>query len=131
MFAEWKPSSPERWRLALLISLALHSIAVLLLSYHSPAGAVLPREVALGTPFSSGSVIYLAPLGREQARDSKPLQVAKENPKQELSLRSKRLAAHREQASKTASSAPEITARAGSPYGSRIPGTPLTGDAVM
>jgi TonB family protein len=132
MFAEWKPSSPERWRLALLISFAAHGCVLLLLSHHGPAASLLPKEVALGTPYSSGSVIYLAPLGREQARDTQPLEVAKlKKPQPELSIKKKAVAAQREQASKTASAAPEITARGGSPYGSHVPGSPLTGDAVM
>jgi TonB family protein len=132
MFAEWKPSSPERWRGALIISFALHGVVLLMVAHHDRLRAVLPREVALGTPYSSGSVIYLAPLGREQARDSASLTVAKlRKPAPEPTPKSKPVAAQREQASKTASSAPEITAQAGSPYGSHIPGTPLTGDAVM
>jgi TonB family protein len=132
MFAELKPSAPQAWRTALLLSFALHAFGLLLLSHHLGPTSVLPHEVALGTPYSSGSVIYLAPLGREQARDTEPLQTAKLEKKiTPLAPRSKPVAAHREEASKTAADAPEITGRAGSPYGVHIPGTPLTGPAVM
>lgn len=132
MFAELKSASPKNWTKALVLSFAAHGVVLLILSHHSPAGAILPKEVALGTPYSSGSVVYLAPLGREQARDTAPLQTAnKDKSKQDLALKRKPVAANREQATQTASSAPEITARAGSPYGSHVPGTPLTGEAVM
>jgi TonB family protein len=131
MFAELKPSSPENWRTALLLSFALHGLVLLLLAHRPPAQVALPSEIALGTPYSSGSVIYLAPLGREQARDTAPLQIAKaKKDKDELALRTKPAAAQRDKASRTSAEAPEITARAGSPYGSRVPGTPLTGPAV-
>jgi protein TonB len=87
----------------------------------------------LGTPYSSGSVIYLAPLGRERSHDdSKPLQIAKNTaPKQDLTSRPEPVARQREEASKTADNAPDVTASAGSPYGVHVPGTPLTGAAVM
>lgn len=132
MFAQEKPSSPERWRLALLLSFAVHGVVLLVLSHRGPAVNVLPKQVALGTPYSSGSVIYLAPLGREQAHQTKPLEVAKrEKPRPQVPTKTKTIAEQRDPASKTADDAPEITARAGSPYGSHVPGAPLTGEAVM
>ncbi len=91
-----------------------------------------PHEVALGTPYSSGSVVYLAPLGPERPRDTEPLQRAKLTaPKREVASRPKPIARKQEEASKTASSAADVTASAGSPYGVHIPGTPLTGPAVI
>lgn len=131
MFAELKPTSLRAWNTALLLSFAAHGLVLLVLTHRSPV-TVLPHEVALGTPYSSGSVIYLAPLGRERAHDSEPLQIAKAKAeKQNLPSVAKPIARQREEASKTADSAPDITASAGSPYGVHIPGTPLTGPAVM
>lgn len=131
MFAELKPTSLRAWNTALLLSFAAHGLVLLVLTHRSPV-TVVPHEVALGTPYSSGSVIYLAPLGRERAHDSEPLQIAKAKAeKQNLPSVAKPIARQREEASKTADSAPDITASAGSPYGVHIPGTPLTGPAVM
>lgn len=133
MFEELKPTDRSKWSTALLLSFAAHGVILLVLSYRGPASAVLPHEVALGTPYSSGSVVYLAPLGRERIHeDSEPLEVAKlKPPKQDLSSRPKPAERKREEASKTADNAPEVTASAGSPYGVHIPGTPFTGPAVM
>ena len=52
-------------------------------------------------------------------------------PKPEPSSRPKPVERQREEASKTAENAPDVTASAGSPYGVHVPGTPLTGPAVM
>ena len=132
MFEELRPTSRIKWNTALLLSFAAHGVVLLVLSHRTPV-TVLPHEVALGTPYSSGSVIYLAPLGKERARDdSEQLRVAKITaPKQELSSRPKPAERHREEASKSAENTPDVTASAGSPYGVHIPGTPLTGAAVM
>jgi len=132
MFEELRPTSRKRWDAALLMSFAAHGIILLLVTRHPAATAVLPHEVALGTPYSSGSVIYLAPLGPERAQDSEPLQVAKAKPRQQpVSSPAKPVSRNREEASKTAVSAPDVTASAGSPYGVHVPGTPLTGPAIM
>lgn len=132
MFQELKPTSRINWTRALALSFAAHGVVLLVLSHRAPV-VVLPHEVALGTPYSSGSVIYIAPLGREHTQaESQPLQVAKlKAPKPDQSPRPKPVARQREEASKTADSAPDVTASAGSPYGVHIPGTPLTGPAVM
>ncbi len=130
MFEELKPTSRKTWTTALLLSLAAHVLVLLVLAHRSPV-TVIPREVALGSPYSSGSVIYLAPLGAERAHDTAPLEIAKAAPKPQLSSRPKPVAAKREEPSKTAANAPEITASAGSPYGAHVPGAPLTGEAVM
>src|SRR5580658_8659147 len=132
MFEELKPTSRISWNTALLLSFAAHALVLLVLMHRTP-GSVLPHEVALGTPYSSGSVVYLAPLGRERAHDdSNPLQIAKVTAaKQDLNSRPKPVTRQREEASKTTDNAPDVTASAGSPYGVHIPGTPLTGPAVM
>jgi TonB family protein len=132
MFEELKTTSRVNWTAALTLSFAVHGVVLLVLAHRTPV-VVLPREVALGTPYSSGSVIYLAPLGRERPHDKpEPLQLAKITvQKQDLSSRPKPVAREREEASKTADNAPDVTASAGSSYGVHIPGTPLTGPAVM
>jgi len=131
VFEELRPGSRLRRPGALLLSFVVHLVAVAFVLWHPKAQPMLMHEVALGTPYSSGSVIYLAPLGREQTRDSEPLEVAKlKQPKPRVLPALKKIAAQREPASKTAQNAAEITARAGSPYGSHIPGTPF-GPAVL
>lgn len=131
MFEQLRPLSRGRLQRALLGSLVLHIVGIGVLVWHSAAKPVLVHEVALGSPYTSGSVVYLAPLGREQTRDTEPLQLAKfKQPKPIVSPAPKKIAAQREEASKTADNAAEITARAGSPYGSHVPGTPY-GPAVM
>jgi len=132
MFAELTPTSRRRWTIALVVSFAAHGMVLLVLSRRPSAASLLPHEVALGTPYSSGTVVYLAPLGPESAHDNEQLQVAKANPVAPTSAaRPKPVARKREEPTKTASDAPDITASAGSPYGVHIPGTPLTGPAIL
>jgi TonB family protein len=131
VFEELRPLSRGRLQRALLASLALHIVGIWVLAWHPAAKRVLIHEVALGSAYSSGSVIYLAPLGREQTRDTKQLEVAKiKEPKPTVPPAPKKIAAQREAASQTTDNAAEVTARAGSPYGSHVPGTPF-GPAVM
>ncbi len=131
MFDELRPESRRSWNTALLLSFAAHGLVLLLALRHSPASLV-PHEVALGTPYSSGSVVYLAPLGSERARDSEPLQIAKvTKTKSDLVSRPKPVARKLDEPSKTSADAPDITASAGSPYGVHIPGTPFTGPVVI
>ncbi len=132
MFEELKPTSRINWTRALVLSFAAHGVLLLVLAHRPGAGVVLPHEVALGTPYSSGSVVYLAPLGRERAHASAPLQAAKViAPKPDPSTRPKPVDRQREEASKTAQNAPDVTASAGSAYGIHVPGTPYTGPAIM
>jgi protein TonB len=132
MFEELRPTSRKRWEAALLISFAAHGVVLFVLSRHPGPATLIPHEVALGTPYSSGSVVYLAPLGPESARESEPLQLAKVTaPRQESPSRPKPIARQQEEPSKKASDAPDVTASAGSPYGVHIPGTPFTGPAIM
>ena len=77
-------------------------------------------------------MVYLAPLGPEQSRDSNPQPlVVRVSTAQQPSPARKPIARQREEAAATTPDAPEITAHGGSPWGSRVPGTPLTGPAVM
>jgi TonB family protein len=121
-----------RWNGALGASFALQSALLLVLLYPSPAKTVLPSEVALGTRGSYGTVTYLAPTGPELAKSIEPPQVFQ----RKTTLRIKPqppepVDRQREAANATAVDAPAETARGGSPWGSHIPGTPLTGSEVM
>ena len=132
MFQELRPTSRRAWNRALVLSFAAHGLVLVLVTWQPSAATSLPHEVALGTPYSSGSVIYLAPLGPERAQDSAPLHLAKAAaPKRELALKAKPVERNREEPSKTAVEAADVTASAGSPYGVHIPGTPFTGPAVI
>jgi len=132
MFQELDFADRRRRQKALLVSFALHCLVLLAAARRPSPVFVRPAEVALGTPYSSGSVVYLAPLGPELARDAEPANLTR--PEQQPSVRKvarKPIARQHEEASKTLPEAPEVTAHGGSPYGSHIPGTPLTGPAVM
>jgi TonB family protein len=52
--------------LSLLVSFAAHLVLLLVLVHRSRPIFVMPSDVALGTPRSSGSVIYLAAIGAEK-----------------------------------------------------------------
>ena len=122
MFSELKPTSLRTWNTALLLSFAAHVLVLWVLAHRAPV-IVLPHEVALGTPYSSGSVIYLAPLGRERPHESTPLEMAKTSaPKSTLPAPPKAVDRKRDEASQTAENAPDVTASAGSPYGTHVPG---------
>lgn len=132
MFSQLTLTGRARWNLSLLVSFAAHIVLVLILTHHSAPVFVMPSDVALGVPGSSGSVIYLAPT------DAEHLAILVERPKLDL-----RAAAHatpiphppplaepaNENESENAN--PVETARGGSLYGTRVPGTPLTGNEVI
>lgn len=117
----------------MLFSAAVHAVFLGVLIYHAAPQFVTPSDVDLGIPHSSGSqsIIYLAPVGPEQAKASP------HEPK--LALRAKVTPKIKppkpepkpqELAAATAESAPQQTARGGSPFG-RVPGSPLTGDEIV
>lgn len=117
----------------MLLSFAAHVALFAALIYHAAPAFLTPSEVDLGVPHSSGSqsLIYLAPVGPEQAK------VSPEHPK--LALRAKLVPKPKpqkpepkphEDAAATAPDAPLQTARGGSPFG-RVPGSPMTGDEVV
>src|ERR1039457_383836 len=92
----------------------------------------MPSDVALGTPGSSGSVIYLAPTGAERAV------IAPDKPT--LSLRAavpkppkiaKPIPAVQENEHAVEAAQLTESARGGSLYGARIPGAPLTGHEII
>lgn len=131
MFAGLRTRESLNRRLAMFLSLAAHGGLLLTLVHRTAATYVMPREVALGTPYSAGSAIYLAPLGSERLRETTEAQFVRPKNEQAPSRPHKPLARKREEPTSTAAQAPEITAHGGSPYGSRLPGMPITGPAVI
>jgi periplasmic protein TonB len=122
----------KRWDLALLASFAAHLVVLFLLTHHSAPIFVMPSDVALGTPGSSGTITYLAPTGAE-----KP-QLPRERPRLVLHPSEARLTSPPEPKSPshenedgTPGATLDATARGGSLYGTRIPGAPLTGHEII
>ena len=132
MFAELKPTGRRRWDLALLLSLAVHIVVVLVLAHHSAPAFIMPSDIALGTPGSSGSVIYLAPTGAERVVE------VPEEPRFSLhaaalkppSPPKPQMPVHGNKRS-TEGATLDATASGGSFYGARIPGAPLTGHEII
>ena len=92
----------------------------------------MPSDVALGTPGSTGRVIYLAPTGAE--RFAKPA----EKPKLNLRASTPAVPIPRppvpvayENENGNEQSKLDETARGGSLYGTRVPGSPLTGSEII
>jgi TonB family protein len=117
----------------MVLSVAAHVVLLGVLVYHAALGFVTPTDVGLGIPhsFGSQSIIYLAPVGPEQAK------TLPQQPK--LTLRAKVTprpkppepeVKRQETAQATANDAPLQTARGGSLFG-HVPGSPLTGDEVV
>jgi protein TonB len=132
VFTELPPPDRKRWDLSLLVSLAVHVVALLVLTYHSKPVFVMPSDVALGTPGSSGSIVYLAPTGPE--RKQAPI----EKPKLQLVVTKKPAIVPRqlppdthENEAGTETAKLDTTAQGGSLYGSRVPGSPLTGHEII
>lgn len=123
----------KRWNLSMLLSFAIQLAVLALIAYPKAPAFVTPSDVQLGIPHSLGSqsIVYLAPVGPEQAKASPS------EPK--LSLRARLTPRPKppkpeprpqENAAATAADAPEQTARGGSPFG-HVPGSPLSGDEVV
>jgi TonB family protein len=122
----------RRWDLSLILSFAAHVLVILLITRHSRPVFVMPSDVALGAPGSTGSVIYLAPTGAERAvpRPEKPrLNLRASIPK--LPSPPKPVESARENESAAEDAKLDQSARGGSPYGARIPGSPLTGHEIV
>lgn len=132
MFTELTPTGRHRWDLSLLGSFAAHVALVLVLTHHSRPVFVMPSDVALGRPGSSGSVIYLAPAGpkRAIAAPAKPRLELHASVPAEPSV-PKPAPVIRENENAVENEKSEDTARGGSFYGTRIPGSPLTGHEVI
>jgi TonB family protein len=132
MFGELRSTDGKRWDFSLIVSLAAHGLVLLVLAHRSTPMLVMPSDVALGTPGSYGSVIYLAPTGAERsaAVPEKPLP----NLHALVPLppaAPKRLPAAHENENTPQTAELDQTARGGSPYGARVPGAPLTGSEVV
>ena len=118
--------------MALLLSFAAHCVVVFLLTHKSAPLFIMPSDVALGTPGSTGSITYLGPVGAEREV------VVPEKPKLDLhAVALKSTAAPKpappvhEHETATPGAPFDETARGGSPYGARVPGAPLTGHEVI
>jgi TonB family protein len=107
-------------------------VALLVLTHHSKPIFVMPSDVALGTPGSSGSIVYLAPTGpeRKQVPVEKPkLQLNASMPPKVIPRQSAPEVHENENGAETAKL--DAAAQAGSLYGTRVPGTPLTGHEII
>lgn len=131
MFEPTAQTDRARWHGALLASFAAQLSVLLFLTHGSGPKTLLLSEVALGTRGSSGTVIYLAPLGPEAERSAAPLRVPQHPTPAKAVARPKPIDRQKENPNATASNAPVETAHGGSPWGSHVPGTPLTGSEVM
>jgi TonB family protein len=131
MFQQLPWPGRKRWSRSMLLSFGAHVALFLAVLYRAAPIFVTPSDVDLGIPHSSGSVsiVYLAPIGAEQAKP----------PSAKLTLRTaldrkpkpRKAEPRREEvAAKTADNGPAQTARGGSPFG-RVPGSPLTTDEVI
>jgi TonB family protein len=109
-----------------------HGLVLLALLHHARPVFVMPSDVALGRPGSSGSVIYLAPIGPQEAASvpEKPsLQLRASVPKPPVIAKPVPVVHENENATESAQLAE--TARGGSLYGARIPGAPLSGHEII
>ena len=132
MLEQLQTRERRRWDVSLIVSFVAHGLVLLALLHRSRPVFVMPSEVALGNPGSSGSVIYLAPTGAERAAAApeKPSLALRASVSKPPSIpKPPQLARENENA--TESSKLDETARGGSLYGARIPGAPLTGHAVI
>ena len=132
MFEELPRPKRGRSDLGAIASFVAHGVFLCLLLYHAPAVFVTPSATDLGIPNSYGSrsIVYLAPVGPERE------QTAKEEPKLVLHrvapkpTPQPKPSERHELAAKTADSAPDETARGGSPF-ARMPGSRMTFDEVV
>ncbi|MGA2904582.1 MAG: energy transducer TonB [Candidatus Korobacteraceae bacterium] len=132
MFEQIPLPGRKRQSLSILSSFAAQFALLLALLYTPAPIFVTPSDVDFGIPHSSGSrsIVYLAPVGPEQARS--PADQPRLTLKSSLPAKPKPHKAepkHEELVTATADNAPEQTARGGSPFG-RVPGSPLTTDEV-
>jgi TonB family protein len=133
VFAELTPTSRKRWDASQITSFVAHAVVLFVLLYHSRPIFIMPSDVALGTPGSSGSVIYLAPTGPEKvvtAPEVPSLTLRAAGPKTP-SIPKPSLTVHEDNKDATETAKLDETSRGGSLYGSRVPGTPLTGHEIV
>jgi TonB family protein len=127
------PPNPGRKRNArsMIASLALHAAVLALLIHRSAPVFVMPSEVALGLPNSSGSVIYLAPVGAEKSEPQEKPKLALHSKPNFKAPQSLPKPSNIKDDSARDNGQLEATMHAGSPYGSRIPGAPLIGSEII
>jgi TonB family protein len=132
MFEQVPQPGRKRRSVAMLLSFSVQSALLVAILYSAAPIFVTPSDVDFGIPHSSGSrsIVYLAPVGPEQARapeDQRRLTLKASLPAKPKPHKAE---PKREEAAATADKAPEQAARGGSPFG-RVPGSPLTGDEVI
>jgi TonB family protein len=122
----------KQWDLSLLISFAFHVVLLLVLTHHSTPLFVMPSDVALGTLGSSGTVIYLAPTGAEKSIKvaDKP-RLALNSPQPKAPVAAQPISKPQDNAATVDNATFDETSRAGSLYGTRVPGAPLTGHEII
>jgi TonB family protein len=132
MFEQTPQRERKRQSISMLLSFAAQFALLLALLYRAAPIFVTPSDVEFGIPHSSGtrSIVYLAPVGPEQARP--PTREPRLTLKAALPAKPKppKTEPNREESTSTANDAPEETARGGSPFG-RVPGSPLSSDEVV
>ena len=130
MFSELKATGRKRWDFSLVASLIVHLAVLLALTYRVGPAFVRPSDVALGVPNSSGTVTYLAPIGREKAQPAreKPDPLPKLTQAKQRSVPKPLSPAEAKQDSTEAGL--DHSAAGGTAYGARIPGAPLTGHEI-
>lgn len=132
MFEQMPRPERKRQGLSMLLSFAVQLALLMALLYTAAPIFVTPSDVDFGIPhsFGSRSIVYLAPVGPEQARPpaNQPRLILKAS----LPAKTKPPKAEpkREESAATTDNAPEETARGGSPFG-HVPGSPLTGNEVV
>jgi periplasmic protein TonB len=132
LFSETQPEGRKRWDLSLLVSYAAHVAVLLAIGYRVAPVFVMPSEVALGTPGSSGTVTYLAPTGSERAQPPREKPELTMNPADaKLPVPPKPLPPAEQKSDAASDASIDKTTNGGSPYGSRIPGAPLTGHEII
>jgi TonB family protein len=133
MFETVPVAGRKRRSRSVALSFAAHVVVLGALAYRAAPEFITPSDVALGIPNSSGSqsIIYLAPVGPEQAKtssnESKLTLRAKLAPKPKPAKPEPK---RQELAAQTADHAAQQTARGGSIFG-RVPGSPLPGNEVI
>ncbi len=131
MFRQLRWTSRLRWDASLIASFAAHGFVLLALLHHSRPVFLVPSDVALGTPGSSGSVIYLAPIGAEKivTAPEKPSVALRASLRKSPIPKPRPVVRENEKGSESAKF--DETARGGSLYGARLPGAPLTGHEII
>ncbi len=132
MFQQLPRPGSRGWSAGTTVSFAAH-LALLFFLLHLTAPRFLsPSEVDLGIPhsFGSRSITYLAPLGPERAQapaEQHRVLARKSVPR---APQPPKTAKRKEPPAHSLATAPDATARGGSPFG-HVPGSPLTGDEVI